>query len=70
MDKRLAEGLTDAAGFVGGALVGYWIAHLLGLELFDPGYTARSMAAIALVGIGGGVGVQVARRWRASRGSK
>ena len=65
--QLLLEGSSDAVGFVGGALLGWGIAHLLGLDLFAQGYGAGSIAAIALVGLGGGLGLKLARRWRASR---
>ncbi len=61
MFASLMEGLTDAIGFVVGALLGF------GLDLFAPGYGAGSIAAIILVGIGGGVGLQAARRIRAPK---
>ena len=67
MNNPLVEGLSDAIGFVGGALVGFWIGQLLGWDLFAPGYGAGSIGAILLTGLGGGVGLQVARRWRAAR---
>ncbi|MEC5385502.1 hypothetical protein VVD49_07180 [Uliginosibacterium sp. H3] len=60
--KLLREGLTDAAGFLGGALLGFGLAELAGFDLFAKGYGAGSMAAIVLVGVGGGLGVQLARR--------
>jgi hypothetical protein len=60
----LKEGLSDAIGFIGGALIGYWAGHLLGLDIFDPGYSNSSIAGIVLVGLGGGLGLQIARRWR------
>jgi hypothetical protein len=60
----LKEGLSDAIGFIGGALIGYWAGHLLGLDIFDPGYSNSSIVGIVLVGIGGGLGLQIARRWR------
>lgn len=63
----LVEGLSDAIGFVGGALLGYWIGLLLGLNIFDPGYSNSSIFGIVLVGLGGGAGLQVARRWRNRR---
>jgi hypothetical protein len=65
--KLLLEGLSDAIGFVGGALLGFWIGRLLGLDIFADGYSTASVAGIALVGIGGGIGLQAARRWRASQ---
>lgn len=61
----LLEGLSDAIGFVGGALLGFWIGRWLGLDIFAPGYGNASVGAIVLVGLGGGVGLQLARRWRA-----
>ncbi len=65
MDKSLLiEGLSDAIGFVGGALLGFWIGRLLGLDIFSAGYDNASVAGIVLVGLGGGAGLQLARRWR------
>ena len=63
----LTEGISDAIGFLGGALVGYWIGKLLGLNIFDSGYNAASMGGILLVGLGGGLGLQAAKKWRLSR---
>ena len=62
--QLLIEGLTDAAGFVVGALLGWGIASLIGWNLFAEGYGSRSIAAIVLVGLGGGAGLQAARIWR------
>jgi hypothetical protein len=67
MNPLLLEGLTDAGGFVAGALFGFWVAMLLGIDIFAAGYSNASIAGIVLVGLGGGVGLQVARRWRARR---
>ena len=67
MNKLLLEGLSDAIGFVGGALLGFWIGRLLGLNIFDPGYGNASIGAIVLVGLGGGIGLQLARRWRSRK---
>lgn len=65
MEKSLwTEGLSDAIGFVGGALLGFWLARLLGLDIFAPGYGSASMGGILLVGLGGGGGLQLARRWQ------
>ena len=63
----LVEGLSDAVGFIGGALLGFWIGKLLGLDVFAPGYGTASIGGILLVGLGGGLGLQLARRWRAAR---
>ena len=65
--RLLLEGLSDAVGFVGGALAGYGAGLLLGLDIFDQGYGTASIAGIALVGLGGGLGLHLARRWRAAR---
>jgi predicted lipid-binding transport protein (Tim44 family) len=62
----LIEGLSDAIGFVGGALLGYWIGRMLGLDIFAEGYGNAAIGGILLVGLGGGFGLQVARRWRRS----
>jgi hypothetical protein len=67
MNKLLLEGLSDAIGFIGGALAGYWLGHLLGWDLFAQGYDGASIGAILLVGLGGGLGLQGARRWRAKQ---
>lgn len=65
MNKSLLiEGLSDAIGFIGGALLGFWIGRLLGLNIFSAGYDNASIGGIVLVGLGGGIGLQMARRWR------
>jgi len=65
MEKSLlVEGLADAVGFVGGALLGFWVGSLLGLDIFSEGYDSASIFAILLVGLGGGLGLQLARGWR------
>jgi hypothetical protein len=66
----LTEGISDALGFVGGALLGFWAGQLLGWSVFAPGYGSASIGGIVLVGLGGGLGLQVARRWRASQSDK
>lgn len=64
------EGLSDAIGFVGGALLGFWIGRLLGLDIFAPGYGNAGIGGIVIVGLGGGLGLQIARRWRARQAQK
>jgi hypothetical protein len=61
MNKLLLEGLTDAVGFVAGALLGFGIARLLGWDPLGIGYGAASMGGLLLCGLGGGAGVQIAR---------
>ena len=65
--QLLLEGVSDAVGFVGGALAGYWIGQLLGWDIFSEGYSNASIGAIALVGLGGGGGLQLARFWRSKQ---
>ena len=62
--SMLIEGLSDAIGFVGGALLGFWIGRLLGFNIFESGYSNANILGIVLVGVGGGLGLQIARRWR------
>lgn len=69
MNELLKEGLADALGFLGGALTGYGIGRLLGLDIFAHGYDSASIAAIVLVGMGGGLGLQLMRRLRKSNTS-
>jgi hypothetical protein len=66
----LMEGLSDAVGFVGGALLGFWIGRLLGLDIFAQGYGNGTIAGIVMVGLGGGLGLQLARRWRRAQEKK
>ena len=61
----LAEGLTDAVGFFVGAGAAALLARLIGFDFLAPGYGVRVLIGLAMVGIGGGIGLQVARRWRA-----
>jgi len=65
--KLLLEGVSDAVGFIGGALAGYWIGQFLGWDIFSEGYSGASIGAIALVGLGGGGGLQLARLWRSKQ---
>jgi hypothetical protein len=60
----LIEGLSDAAGFLGGALLGWWLASLLGFEVATEGYSASRMVGVALVILGGSLGLRQARRRR------
>ncbi len=63
----LLEGISDAVGFVGGALIGFWVGKLIGFDIFANGYGYGSIGGILLVGVGGGLGLQLARKWQASR---
>lgn len=70
MHPLLIEGLSDAVGFVGGALAAYWIGKLLGFDPLAAGYDGHAIAGIVLAGVGGGLGLQLARRWRKTRTMK
>jgi hypothetical protein len=69
-NNLLIEGLSDAVGFVGGALLGFWLGRLLGFDVFAAGYGNASIGGIVLVGLGGGGGLQLARRWRSRQGTQ
>jgi outer membrane lipoprotein SlyB len=69
-DNLWLEGLSDAVGFVGGALLGFWAGQMLGGDIFAKGYSNSSIGGILLSGIGGGLGLQVARLWRARQADK
>jgi hypothetical protein len=66
----LLEGLSDAVGFLGGALLGFWAGRLLDLDIFAAGYGNSALGGIVLVGLGGGLGLQLARRWRCPKASE
>ena len=65
MNKLLLEGLSDAIGFVVGALLGFWLGQLLGWDIFAAGYSNASIGGILLAGLGGGLGLQLARNLHA-----
>ncbi|CAN5607594.1 hypothetical protein BH11PSE7_BH11PSE7_17930 [soil metagenome] len=67
INPLLVEGLSDATGFVGGALLGFWLGQVFGFNIFAEGYSNASIFGILLVGLGGGAGLQLARAWRRSR---
>jgi hypothetical protein len=64
------EGVSDAIGFLAGALFGFGIGRLLGLDIFADGYGNIALGGIVLVGLGGGLGLQLARRWRSAKADK
>jgi hypothetical protein len=67
MNKPLLEGLSDAAGFLCGALLGWGFGRLIGADVMTPGYGLSAIAGIALIGLGSGMGLQAARHWRMRR---
>ena len=66
----LLEGISDAVGFVGGALAGFWAGKLIGWDIFSAGYDSASIGGILLVGLGGGGGLHLARYWRSKQNAK
>jgi hypothetical protein len=42
----------------------YLIPGIMGFDPMTPGYGNESLVAIVAVGLGGGAGLQLARRWR------
>ena len=64
LKSMLMDGLADAFGFVGGALMWFWLGRLLGLDIFDTGYSNTNIFGIVLVGMFGGAGIQMARLLR------
>ena len=70
MNPLLVEGLTDAIGFVAGVLLAWLVGLLFGFNPVAEGYGGSAIGGILLAGVGGGIGLQLARRWRASRTRK
>ena len=69
--RALASGLTDAAGFLLGTSAGALLAKVLGFDFLNrPGYDTSVLIGIAMVGLGGGLGVKLARAWYANRMKK
>ena len=66
----LADGFADAVGFIGGSLISVWLGRLFGFDIFDAGYSNTTIAGIVMVGIGGGLGLQIARRVRGQQKAK
>jgi len=63
--RALVEGLTDALGFFVGALGAAALARAIGFDFLAPGYGMRVIVGLLMVGAGGGLGLQLARRVRA-----
>ena len=64
MNKLLLEGITDAVGFLAGVLLAWWLGRLFGFDPLAPGYGGSAIGGIVLAGLGGGIGLQLARRVR------
>ena len=70
--ESLVLGLIDAAGFVGGALLGWQSGRWLGFDvLAGTGWTANAMVGWLFLLIGCGAGkwasLRMSMHWRASR---
>lgn len=63
-NSLLIDGLEDTVRFVGGSLLAFWLGRLLGFNIFDAGYSNSTILGIVLVGLGGGLGLQIAHRVR------
>ncbi|HEY0953785.1 MAG TPA: hypothetical protein VGE36_03440 [Roseateles sp.] len=62
-DRAVREGLADAIGFVGGALGGWWLGRLLGVDFIaSDDWNAQQMGALVLIVVGCGVGRWAARK--------
>ncbi|MDT9001491.1 hypothetical protein RQP53_19600 [Paucibacter sp. APW11] len=63
IEAALREGLADAIGFVGGALAGWQLAALLGLDFINtPGWALPQIAGLALMLVVAGVARWLMRR--------
>ena len=64
----LTEGLVDAAGFLGGALIGWQMGRWLGFDVLTPGpWTANTAVGWLMLLAGCGAGKWASLRWRARR---
>ena len=64
--RALHSGLADAAGFLLGTSAGALLAKFAGFDFLNrPGYDSSVLIGIAMVGLGGGLGVKLARIWHA-----
>lgn len=65
LKQLLFEGLTDAIGFIGGALICYWAGTLLGFNMAVAGNTSTTgIVSVVIMLLGGGLGLHLARRLR------
>lgn len=64
LNRMLKQGVSDAVGFVGGALAGFWLAQLMGWDVFSDGYGGSNILGILAIGLGGGAGLHAARIWQ------
>jgi hypothetical protein len=67
LKQLLFEGISDAMGFTGGALLCYWLGTLLGYDMAVAGNTSSvGIVSVVFMLIGGGAGLKLARQFRSS----
>jgi hypothetical protein len=65
--NALIEGLCDAAGFVLGALAGWWLGRMLGFDFVNSaGYGPREMVGLLFILVGCGLGRLLSQRVKAA----
>jgi hypothetical protein len=65
LKQLLFEGLTDALGFIGGALLCYWLGTLLDFDMAMAGNTStKGIISVVFMLLGGGAGLKLARGLR------
>jgi hypothetical protein len=65
LKQLLFEGLTDCAGFAGGAFLCYWLGTLLGFNMDVAGNTSNAgILGVVVMLMGGGLGLKIARNLR------
>ncbi len=62
-NRAMREGLADAVGFVGGALLGWWAGWQFGIDFIaSPDWNATQMLGLLLIVAGCGLGRWAARK--------
>ncbi|ARV17119.1 hypothetical protein AEP_00155 [Curvibacter sp. AEP1-3] len=69
-DSALLIGISDAIGFVAGAQMGLWLGQSMGFDAFAGGFGNNALVGMVLLGLGGGLGLQLASRWRSWRAAR
>lgn len=62
-DRAMREGLADAIGFVGGALIGWWVGRQFGIDFIaSTDWNAQQVVGLLLIVGGSGLGRWAARK--------
>ena len=62
-DRAMREAVADAVGFVGGALAGWWVGRLFGIDFVaSTDWNAQQMLGLLFIVAGLAVGRWLARR--------